>query len=140
MLGAAFLSLLLFGVAGVMLDTQRRAMRRRRADASLDPQEQRYYERQNRWRTMANVLIAGVAGLVAVWPVVPRTRLWMSVHLALILLAVLVMVALAALDAWAISRRYRRDRLQQIGDQARAALELQRGKLTANASEADDPA
>ena len=125
--GIAVLSLVLLATSGMMIDSSLRRWREKQASGGG---EDKYYRRQFRRRMQANIMIGVVGVLVAIWPVVREAGVGMKIaHLALLLIAVMWMVAMAMLDAWAINQRYRRDRMQQIADQARFALEMQRKKL-----------
>lgn len=139
MVGVAVLSISLAAVSGLMIDGQLRANRRQLAATGVTDRDRAFLRRQHRRRMQANTLIGIVGLLIAVWPLVqqgePGTKV---VYLASLLLAVLWMVSMAMLDAVAISRRYRRDRMQQIAEQARVALEVQRGKLEQQADPAGD--
>lgn len=130
MIATSIASLSIVGLAGVLIDSHRRAWRRFLAgeDPALpvaDARARRYAHQMFNRRLAASSTLAVAGMLIAVRPVVPMQAGWMVVYLSLLVVACLIVVVLGVADAWATSRFYRRSRShqQQATEKLTQALE-----------------
>jgi hypothetical protein len=122
----------LLGISGVLIDAHRRRWRAIAADGTMSDTNRRYAQSEFRRRMQASSAIGVVGAMIGIWPIVPRHPLWISVYLALLLLATLAILLLAVLDIWATSQRFHRLRTAQQIIQARLTRELEQPGSTAN--------
>lgn len=133
MFATSLISLLLLGLAGVLLDAHRREWAEA-DEASTEPAGYAFARSRYRRRRFATATIAVVGGLIAVWPLVPREPLWVLGFTALLAGLALQIFLLGLLDAWATSRFYR------MASQREAAENLARLRDTLReASHAAEP-
>ncbi|MEN1678318.1 MAG: hypothetical protein AAGJ46_01910 [Planctomycetota bacterium] len=119
MIATSVASLAIVGLAGVLIDSHRRAWQRFIAgeDQALDAADgrARRYAQQMFSRRMAASSTLAVAGmLIAVRPLVPMQAGWMVVYLSLLVGSCLIVVVLGVADAVATSRYYRRSRRREV--------------------------
>ena len=129
MLVTTILSLALLGISGLLIDAHRRRWRAVAADAAIAESNRRYAQAEYRRRMRASSAIGVVGAMIGIWPLVPRRPLWITVYLALLLIATLAILLLAVLDGWATSQRFHRLRTAQQILQARLAHDLEQQKV-----------
>jgi peptidoglycan/LPS O-acetylase OafA/YrhL len=125
MLPAAFLSLTLLGISGLLLDAHRRKWRAVSADANLSAANRRYAQSEYRRRTRASAGIGVVGLMIAIGPIIPQHPIWFTIYVALLLLTTITILLLALLDIWASSQRFHSLRTAEQILQARMAKEQQ---------------
>ncbi len=127
MLAALLVSLLLFVLAGVLLDAHRQDWRRTVegiAEGSADTASHRFARSRYVRRCFASGSIAVVGGLVAVWPITPREPFWVAVYTAVLILLAVAIFSLGIADACASSRRYHAETRRRLAEHTRALEEL----------------
>lgn len=122
------LSFVLLVLAGWLLDAHRkeRLEVRRSANGAAPP---RSAVRRLARRQTANVTIAVVGVLFALWPIVPREPFWVGSFAALLTLLALLIFLMGVGDAYATIQCGRRERRRQLAEQTallRASLESAR--------------
>lgn len=139
MLATSLLSLILFALAGVLLDAHRRD--RRRADHDpTDAVTHRFARSRFSRRCFASGLIAVVAAFVAVWPITPREPLWIASYTAGLLTLALLIFLLGVTDAWASGRFYQAESRRRLTDHAEALKEALRQHQDTCGSSTDNEA
>lgn len=120
MLATSLLSLVLLGLAGILLDSHRREW----VHASEAPSgsgeggsgEYAFARSRYRRRLIATVTIAAVGILIALWPVVPREPLWVLGFATVLAAMAMQIFVLGVGDAWASNRFFKRMSRQQASE------------------------
>lgn len=111
----SLVSLALFWLAGVLLDAHRRDWGTARANPRTE-RDSLFARRRFRRRTAATTTIAAVAGLIAVWPLLPREPVWVAAYAATLVGAAATIFVLGIVDAWASGRHYRAESRRQLAE------------------------
>jgi hypothetical protein len=126
MIGTYVASLFLIGLSGLLLDMHRRSWRQAQQDASLTAGDLRFSRSQYRRRTQASGIIGVVGASIAIYPILPREPLPVTVYLFAISLACLAILLLAALDVWATRQNVARIRSEHLAAQVKLARDMAR--------------
>lgn len=132
MLPSAILSLILLGIAGLLIDAHRRKWRAVSSDPNISESNLRYARSEYRRRMKASSGIGVVGCLIAISPIVPRHPIWMTIYVAILLFTTITILLFAVVDIWASTQRYNRLRTAQQILQARLAHELEEKKKERN--------
>ena len=133
MIPAFIVSLLLFGLCGLLLDSHRRTWRQAQNATDLAPREKRYALSQYRRRMQASGTIGLIGAAIAVGPIVPRRPGPMSLYLAVLLAGCAWIMLMALLDFWATRQHFHRIRSEQVTAQVGLAMELRAAERSKNA-------
>lgn len=146
MIPSAVLSIVLLGVAGVMIDSHLRDWRRALAALAGGPttpasRDAKRFARGRRLRRLtASGAIAVVGVLIGVWPILPQRPWWIATFGAVLASLALLIFVLGVADAVASSRYYRAERRRLIEAERREinkAVALKRSQV---ATAAEQPA
>jgi hypothetical protein len=107
-----------------LLDSHRRNWRHAQQDPKLSDSERRYCLSQYRRRSQASGIIGLLGAAIGARPLVPREPWPMLLYLIFLAGACLLIMLLAALDAWATRQYYARMRSEQLTAQIKLAREL----------------
>jgi hypothetical protein len=118
------LSLLLMGLAGVLLDMHRRSWRAMEQNAAISPRDRRFARSQYRRRRQASAIIGVLGAAIGIWPVVPMRPWPIVVYVAALGGSCIAIMLLAAIDAWASRQNYVRLQTEQFAAQIRLAREV----------------
>ena len=111
------LSIALLALAGWLLDAHREESRRVRHGAGPDGPS-RVDRRRLRRRLTANVSIAAVGLLFAVWPLVPREPVWVAGFTFTLTSLAMLILSMGVTDAIATVQLGRRELRSQLDEQA----------------------
>jgi hypothetical protein len=120
------LSLLLFGLSGLLLDMHRRSWLAARQDNSLSDFDVRFARSQYRRRTQASGIIGALGAGIAVGPLVPSEPWPFVLYTASLVGACGCLMLLAVIDAWATRQNYARLRSEHLAAQMKLVQELSR--------------
>src|SRR2546423_14823773 len=123
MIGTYVLSLFLIGLSGVLLDMHRRTWRAAREDKSLTNGDVRFARSQYRRRMQSSGIIGALGAAIGVVPLVPREPLAITLYLAVVTSACLVILLLAAIAISATRQNSLRIRSEQLAAQNKLARE-----------------
>jgi hypothetical protein len=123
MIPAFIVSLTLFGLCGLLLDSHRRTWRQAQDATDLSPREKRYALSQYRRRMQASGTIGLIGAAIAAGPIVPRRPGPMSLYLAVLLAGCGWIMLMAVLDFWATRQHFLRIRSEQLTAQVRLAMD-----------------
>lgn len=124
MIAAYFVPLFLIGLSGFLLDSHWRQWRAAQQDESTSPIDLRYARSQFRRRIQASGTIGVLGAVLAVYPLVPRAPLPITLYLMAVTLACGAIILLAALDLWATRQNFLRLRSEQVAAQIKLARKL----------------
>lgn len=133
MLPSFLMSLVLLGLAGLLIDSHRRSWHAARQSADLSERDRRYFRSQYRRRMQASGIIGVLGAAIGLGPLVPRRPGPMAFYLAMLVTACGCIMVLAFLDAWATRQNYRRLHGERIAAELRLAVELRRARESAEA-------
>lgn len=124
MLAAFFVSLMLLGLSGLLIDSHRRSWREARESATLPERDRRFARSMYRRRMQASMMIGVIGAGIGVGPIVPRQPGPMALYLAMLVVACAWIMLLALLDVWATRQHFQRLRTEQLAKQLQLALEM----------------
>ncbi len=126
MIGAYLIPLLLIGLSGILIDLHRRSWQSAQQLVEISPGEFRYARSQYRRRVQTSGTIGALGGILALYPLVPRAPLPITLYLLAITLTCLAIMLLAVIDAWATRQNFLRLRTEQLAAHLKLASELSR--------------
>jgi hypothetical protein len=121
-----FLSLVLIGLSGALLDLHRRGWRSVQQDETLSDTDRRFARSQYRRRTQASGIIGVLGAAIGVGPLIPPRPWPMAIYVSSLGGACVAITLLAAIDAWASRQNFVRLQSEQLAAQIKLARELSR--------------
>jgi hypothetical protein len=121
-----FISLLLIGLSGLLIDLHRRGWRTAQQDAALSDSDRRFARSQYRRRTQASGIIGVLGAAIGLGPLVPPRPWPMAIYVAALGGACVAIMLLAAIDAWASRQNLVRLQSEQLTAQIKLARDLSR--------------
>jgi hypothetical protein len=121
-----FLSLLLIGLSGLLLDLHRRGWRSAQQDLALSDRDRRFAQSQYRRRTKASGIIGILGAAIGLGPLIPPRPWPMAIYVASLGGSCAAIMLLAAIDAWASRQNFVRLQSEQLAAQIKLARELSR--------------
>jgi len=137
MAASGIFSLILLGTAGILLDSHRRAWRSLRQDESTSDPERRFGRSQYIRRMIASGIIGLTGVVIGVGPLIPHQPVPMAIYVLVLLSACCWLLILAAIDALAIRRQYRRKRVEYLAEQLELVRELKDVRQSRRAGASD---
>jgi hypothetical protein len=116
--------ILLIGLAGLLIDSHRRAWREAEWNKRLSYRDRRFARSQYRRRMQASGSIAVIGAALGCYPLIPKRLHELTIYLLLLIVGCVCIMLLGILDLWASRQNLRRIQHEHLAEQIRLAKEL----------------